>query len=66
MNARLALAFDLHQRLQFERAVVAAPHACPKCGEQHQVQLINAHHESGPAWKCRKCRHDFHTRAPQL
>lgn len=32
--------------------------ACPKCGEAHQIQMVEWLKET-PDWKCRTCKHKF-------
>jgi ribosomal protein L37AE/L43A len=53
------------RRLVWDKAVVNAPHECPNCGEGSQVQIRDTVDQGGPLWKCRMCRHKFHTPKPQ-
>jgi len=51
--------------LAWKDAVNKSPHTCPNCGEERQVQIRDAMDQGGPLWKCRMCRHKFHTQRPQ-
>jgi ribosomal protein L37AE/L43A len=52
------------KRLAWDKAVVNSDHTCPNCGETAQVQIKDTMDEGGPLWKCRMCRHKFHTVPP--
>jgi ribosomal protein L37AE/L43A len=54
----------IDKRIAWDNAVKASPHRCPKCEEGSQVQIIDTVDELGPLWKCRICRHKFHTLKP--
>lgn len=45
----------------FNNRIALAGATCPNCAEERQVQLVDAFHVNGPKWRCRKCKHPFHT-----
>lgn len=62
---RASAAAYVTRRLAWDKAVIAMPHRCPNCGEEHQVQIRDTTDGGGPLWKCRMCKHRFHTPKPK-
>lgn len=62
---RTEAAVYVERLLAWDAAVTRAPHDCPNCGEKSQVQILDTMDQGGPLWKCRRCRHKFHTPKPQ-